>query len=311
MSYKTRLRKKNVKQLAKHYKLMKIKAIVIGLAIICLAAIITLIITMVGVNKNTIYVRYDTLSSKPDNSRHQFNSKFVTISRNLDGTYTIDFISAQNIHGRDINDLTDELSNTPDVDKEYEMDITQSDTSTTTDSGSTKTTTTTTTGPGPDDANLKDVLAKLSGESGTEIGYLGVLTCVALRLNGGDEYDAAAILRVMTASGQFSGYKSSSTYASVSSAQQAAIDRYINGERAPFYGEGFTQFRGSSGNAAYGKPGTLFWIGGTGCNYHFKNYGDMGTSSTTRGRVKVIESGSYTPISGTCEDLGNGFYRVK
>lgn len=83
------------------------------IAAVVIIAIITIIITVVGMSKDVIVKQYYMLSNRPENSAKQFKVPFGYITVNSDGTINIEFATSVKTISNDINvddDSTDTAS---------------------------------------------------------------------------------------------------------------------------------------------------------------------------------------------------------
>lgn len=252
-------------------KLHKFKSrLILGVIItVVVTVIIAFLIIVIGSESEDIIDAYNNISGPPHDSKQQFGTKNVKITVTSTGKLEIELVTAKDKDDNNVTGTNDSDPGTPDGD---------------TNNGSSG-------GSGGSGGNpggsggggivqpvkptseLKDVLAKICKESGSEEGYLAALSCVCARANGST--DPTILYKVMATPNQFEGFVADATYGSVSSAQQAAIDRFINGERLT----SCKYFVGPAGQYdIYAIKGSTIFSIGAGDNYYSDQY--KGTRAT-------------------------------
>lgn len=230
---------------------------------------IVLLVTMVGAKSEDIIHKYNSLSGHREDSKYQFGHQFFKVILDNQGNEVLELIIGNNNDNYGIGGVGDTDPGTGDG-------YTDNDTGGETDSvvipgikpgqlpGGKN--------PSQDVSSLQDILAKIYKESSSVDGYLAALSCVAARAGSSDPNK---LLAVMSAAGQFEGYRADATYASVSDNHKKAIDRFIAGERLT----NFMYFVGPAGSYdIYAKKGSTVFSIGVGDNYYSEEY--RGTRAT-------------------------------
>jgi hypothetical protein len=247
----------------------KIAAPMIILGAVASIVAIVLLVTIVGANSEDILYKYNSLSGRREDSKEKFGHQFFKVIIDEKGNEKLELIVGNNKDNAGISGTGDSDSGTPDG-------YNDNDTGGESDSvvlpgikpgqlpGGKQ--------PFKDVSSLQDILAKIYKESSSVDGYLAALSCVAARAGSSDP---DKLLAVMSAAGQFEGYRADATYASVSDNHKKAIDRFIAGERLT----NFMYFVGPAGSYdIYAKKGSTVFSIGVGDNYYSEEY--RGTRAT-------------------------------
>lgn len=304
---------------------LKYKIIFTLIIIACVAILAILGIAIVGANSKRIVQQYNTLGNKPDNSKVQFSTKYIVITQKADGSYSLEFRMPNSIHDSIPGGISDHDPGTPDTDGDGIPDPIDPDPDDPTVPAQCICSTLCTNPHDADAANcewckvdhtlcqagqtpqpqppipgsddLRDVMAKVKGEAGSEEGYLAVLCNVGLRT--GWSTDPAAWLSVISAPNQYEGYAASATYNDLSASQKAAVERYLNGDRNHTFG---WMFVGPAGRYnIYGRLGEQVYRVGPGDNYYCAKT-QPGHNKTTRAMQRDDDS--------FVDEHGDTYYKI-
>ena len=233
--------------------------------------LITLIVTAISIQSNSILSKYNSLSGRREDSKEKFGHQFFKVVVDENGNERLEIIIGDSKGNAGISGVGDSDSGTPNSGGTSTGDSSGNDGS---QSGGAGIAPPPQAPPITDDSNIRDILAKIYKESSSENGYLAALSCVASRAGSSDPN---ALLSVMSKEGQFEGYRSDATYASVTDNHRKAIDRFIAGERLT----DFKYFVGPAGAYdIYAKKGSTVFSIGIGDNYYSAEY--RGTRATNK-----------------------------